>query len=506
MISINVYSPFENRRGADADTRKDTNVCKEDADLEGLAISITEHGLSLNTLDGGMQLLVTVGLVAGSGGALITWLICRAQSGILRANLREREREVGQGRDTAGTLAADRDELRVQLTMSQHEHGRLLATLEAERQATADKIATLEQLEVRVKDAFGALTHRALQANNQTFMDLAKTVVTDLQSSAKADLATRQASIDQLVKPVQEGLRLVDAKLQAFDKERAASAATLQENLRQVAHGQQQLQGETQALVTALRAPQARGRWGEMQLKRVVELAGMQANCDFVEQDTVHTDTGDLRPDLIVRLPGNKMMVVDAKAPMLAYLDAVNATDEADRLRHLDRLAKHVRDHVTALAAKHYADQYAGAPDFVVLFLPGEAFFSAACQRDPALIDFAVGKGVIPASPTTLITVLKAVAYGWQQARIAENVEQIRDLGQELYQRVRVLADHLAKIRKGLDMAVSSYNDAVSSIEVRFLKTARQFGPLGAAQGTEIVELEPVSDTPRLPRATELVA
>jgi DNA recombination protein RmuC len=229
----------------------------------------------------------------------------------------------------------------------------------------------------------------------------------------------------------------------------------------------------------------------------------MVEHCDFVEQHTIHTDEGRLRPDLVVRLPGRKAVVVDSKAPLAAYLDAMDATDERQRELHLDCHARQVRDHVEALAQRDYADHVAEAPDFVVLFLPGEAFFSAACQRDPGLLEFAVTRGVIPASPTTLITILKAVAYGWQQERIAENAEQIRDLGQELYERMRTLGGHLAKMRAGLGKALESYNDAIGSIEGRVLPTARKFRDLGAGPGEEIASLERIDIMPRLPAAAE---
>jgi DNA recombination protein RmuC len=232
----------------------------------------------------------------------------------------------------------------------------------------------------------------------------------------------------------------------------------------------------------------------------------MEEHSDFVTQDHVETAEGRLRPDLIVRLPGHKVVVVDSKAPLAAYLDAMEATDEAQRGAFLDQHARQVRDHITALSAKDYANEYTEAVDFVVLFLPGEAFFSAACQRDPSLIEFAVKRGVIPASPTTLITVLKAVFYGWQQERIGRNAEEIRDLGQELYARMRTVAEHLDRVRKGLDSAVSAYNDAVGSLEKRVLPTARRFRDLGAGTGEELPVLEPVDSVPRLPAAAELTA
>ena len=457
-----------------------------------------------------------IGALGVVAGALLAWLFGRSRSGELGVRLAEREREVAELRESArataerwdreaGTQRDEARQLRAELASAQQERERLAATLEAEREATLEKLAALEEAEGRLRDAFGALSHQALQANNQAFMDLAKAAFGELQLSAKADLEARQVGIDQLVKPIQEGLVQVDAKLQAFDRDRAASHATLQEHLRLMAEAQQLLTGETHALVAALRSPQARGQWGEMQLKRVVELAGMQENCDFVEQQTVHAAEGRLRPDLIVRLPGHKVVVVDAKTPLAAYLDALNAAEDSERGGHLDRHARHVRDHVIALSAKDYANEYTEAPDFVVLFLPGEAFFSAACQRDPSLIDFAVSRGVIPASPTTLITLLKAVAYGWQQERIAHDAEKIRDLGQELYERITVLAKHLARIRKGLDGAVSAYNDAVGSIEGRMLPTARKLRETSGSTADEIEQAEPVNAIPRLPAAAELV-
>lgn len=444
-----------------------------------------------------LQLLIAVIVSALSSGTLV-WLFLRARPALLEIRLEERDREVNALR---GELATVRERL---LTVS-NEAERLAGAVESERAATTEKLALIDGAKAQFKEAFAVVSQEALQKNNQNFLDLAQTKLADFQRSAQTDLDARKESIDLLVKPVREGLQLVGDRLQAFDKERATAHATIQENLRQVAEAQGQLAGETQALVNALRAPQARGQWGELQLRRVVELAGMEAHCDFREQQSIDSDDGRLRPDMLVNLPGKKLVVVDSKAPMSAYLEALEATDDKARGGLLDKHSRQVRDHVIALSDKNYASQFPEAPDFVVMFLPGEAFFSAACQRDPSLIEFAISRGVIPASPTTLITVLKAVSYGWQQERIAENAEEIRALGQQLYDRMRSVADSLTKVRKGLENAVNGYNAAVGTMEGRVLPSARKFRDLGAGSGSEIEILEPVDSTPRLPAAVELL-
>jgi DNA recombination protein RmuC len=416
-----------------------------------------------------------------------------ARTATLEAQLADRETQLDEYKA-----------LREEAALAKEERERLLATLEGERLAAANNLALLDHMDVRLKDAFFALSSQALQANNQAFVNLATASMGEFQQSARADLDARQRTIAELVTPVRDGLARVDEKLREFDRDRAAGQSALHQQLSSLAETQQRLTDETQLLVRSLRSPQARGQWGELQLRRVVELAGMLEHCDFVEQATIHADSGRLRPDMIVRLPGDKVVVVDSKAPLAAYLDAVESIDETERLAHLDRHAKQVRDHISALVSKDYSRQFTEAPDFLVMFLPGEAFFSAACQRDPSLIEFAVSQGVIPASPTTLITVLKAVFYGWQQERIARNAEDIRDLGIDLYSRMRTVADHLAKVRKGLEAAVTAYNSAVGSLESRVLPVARKLNDLGAGGGDEIQLLEPVGTLARLSAAPEL--
>lgn len=358
----------------------------------------------------------------------------------------------------------------------------------------------------QLRDAFSAMSAEALHANNSAFLEQAKLVFTELQTAASGDLELRKQAVEQLVDPIRKGLEQVDSKLQAFDVARAESHGTLEGMLKTMHESHHVLANETQQLVAALRQPQGRGQWGELQLKRVVELAGMLEHCDFASQHTMEGDDGTKRPDLVVRLPGNKVVVVDAKAPLSAYLDATHADSEAARYSFLDQHAKQVRHHITQLSRRDYSTEFSEAPDFVVLFLPGEAFFAAACQRDPALLDFAIGKGVIPASPTTLITLLKAVNFGWQQERIARNAEEIRDLGISLYERMATLAEHLVKIRRGLEGAVRSYNDAMGSIERRVLPTARRFRDLGVAGRSEISALRPVGGDPlRIASAEEIV-
>ena len=312
-------------------------------------------------------------------------------------------------------------------------------------------MALLEQAQLQLRDSFQALAGSALKSSNEEFLKLAHERLSGLQKDAASEIARKHQAFDELVSPIRDVLQQVDQKLGEVEKNRVETGAEISSLLEAIGRSQTQLRAETTNLVRALRTPTVRGRWGEMQLRRVVEMAGMLEYCDFHEQSTTAIEGGRIRPDLLVRLPGGRTVVVDAKVPLEAYLDAQDATDEHTREGKLADHARQVRDHMTKLGAKSYWEQFQPSPEFVVMFLPGEAIFQAALQNDARLIDFGVGAQVFPSSPLTLIALLRAVAHGWRQERLTRNAEQVSRLGKDLYDRVRHLTDRMETLRGRLD-------------------------------------------------------
>lgn len=382
-------------------------------------------------------------------------------------------------------------------TNLKEELSELNARMEEERKSAQEKLELLTEAQKKLSDAFKAISAEALRDNNQSFLELAKATLEKFHESARGDLESRQKAIGDLVKPVQESLTKVDNVLHELEKARISAYSGLTEQIKALSSTQNQLKEETSKLVRALRSPVVRGRWGEIQLRRVVEMAGMLNHCDFVEQKSAEAGDGRLRPDLIVKLPGGKNVIVDAKAPLDAYLNAVEEQDEEKRKDYMEHHARQIHDHMQKLSSKAYWEQFAPTPEFVVMFLPGETFFSSALEHDPGLIEEGVKHRIILASPTTLIALLRAIAYGWRQETIAKSAQEISELGRELYRRLTTLVSHMNRLGKGLDNAVKAYNDAVGSFESRVLVQARKFPELGAGTSRDIPAIKPVEKAAR---------
>jgi DNA recombination protein RmuC len=445
-------------------------------------------------------------LLAGVAiGALVVWFLVNAKA--KRAFEDGRADSVAQLATFNERLAAkERETLRLQQAFDSEakesqslrdQNSRLQANLEGERRAATERSESFKQAAEALSEKFKALSRDALKDNNQEFLNLARATLEKFQVTAKGDLEQRRQAIDQLVKPLQESLQKVDGKIEAMERTRAGAYSGLIEQVKTLASSQQQLQAETGNLVKALRTPHVRGRWGEIQLRRVVELAGMIQYCDFTEQETIANEDGRIRPDVIVRLPGNRTIVVDAKVPFEAFYESISTTDDAIRLERLKDHARVLRSHIGALSRKSYWEAVQPTPEFVLLFLPGESFYSAALEQDPKLIEDGINQKVIIATPTTLIALLKAISYGWQQEQRAANADEVGKLGKELYDRLRTFLSHFSDIGKNLDRALESYNKGVGSLEARVLVTARKFKERNAIHGEEIESPEPVDKLAR---------
>lgn len=399
--------------------------------------------------------------------------------------------------ERARLLEADLESTRARLAETESRKSRIENDLAAERAAAGEKIAALTDAHTRLTAEFKALSADALSKNTDEFLKLARESFGKLQQQSVGELEKRQQAIDSLVQPLKESLAKVDAKIGEIEKTRASAYGALSEQLKSLTTTQSQLQAEAAKLSTALRSTTTAGTWGELQLRRVVEMSGMTAYCDFVEQQSATDHVGRFRADLVVRLPGGQQIVVDAKAPNDAYREAANTPDETIRTAKLTEHAAKVRAHIDALGAKNYWEQFQPSPEFVVLFLPGDQFLSGALQADPTLIDRAIARKVLLATPATLIALLKATAYGWRQESVSKNAEEIAALGRALYDRISNFADNLDKVGRGLDSANKAYNAAVGSFEQTLLPGARKFEELGAKGAKQLDDPKPAELQPR---------
>jgi DNA recombination protein RmuC len=412
-------------------------------------------------------------------GTALGWFIAQSRSAALAERARLLETELTTARATLAEISSAKSQLE--------------SALASERATASEKISALTDAHDRLTQSFKALSADALRLNNQSFLELARESFGKLHQQSADELGKRQQAIDSMVKPLKESLEKVDFKIGEIEKARASAYGQLSEQLKSLGTAQVSLQAEAAKLTTALRSTTTAGTWGELQLRRVVEMSGMSSYCDFVEQQS----SAGFRPDLIVRLPGGQQIIIDAKAPNDAYREAANASDELVRIAKLSEHAAKVRNHIDSLGAKNYWEQFQPSPEFVVLFLPGDQFLSGALQADVTLIDRAIAKKVLLATPATLIALLKAAAYGWRQEDVSKNAQEIATLGRQLYDRIATFSDNLDKVGRALETANKSYNAAVGSFEGTLLPGARKLSELGAKGAKDLPSLNTIETTPR---------
>jgi DNA recombination protein RmuC len=467
------------------------------------------------------EFLIAFLALAFLGGLALGWLITRtavrralgdtaaAHQGAITAQqtlFTETARRLGEVQEELRDTREQLHHAHLGTVGIREENAQLRTQLEHQKTVVPNQLAVLQQAQQQLKASFDALAGATLRTATEEFLKLADQKLGNVQKDAVSELGKRQQALDELMKPIRDALVQVDQKLADGERDRIQTGSAIGALLKEIAAQNDRLRNETHNLVRALRAPVVRGRWGEMQLRRVVELAGMVEYCDFTEQPSLIAEHGRQRPDLCIKLPGGRTIVVDAKVPLEAYLNAQEAPDDETRAARMADHARQVREHMTKLGAKSYWEQVQPSPEFVVMFLPGEAFFQAALQHDPELIDYGVGCRVFPASPITLIALLQVVAHGWRHERLAQNAEQIRALGKELYSRVAKMTEYLDTLRMRIDSTVKAFNDTVGSYENRVLVSARKFKELGATSGDEIDGLQTVDSIPRVLHSANLLA
>ncbi len=383
------------------------------------------------------------------------------------------------------------------ITQQRQDIALLNAQLESEKRLHSERLSLYEHNQQQLDDRFASLSKTALQHNSDAFLKLAAQSFKSLQVKAESDLEKREQAVANLVTPIQQALDKAEKQIQQIEKERKESFGSITQQLRGMAEAQVNLQTETRNLVKALRRPEVRGQWGEMTLKRLVELAGMVEHCDFIEQASQTTAEGLMRPDMLIRMPESREIIVDAKTPLDAYLSAIESVDEIERKQHLEAHVRNLRKRIKELANKAYWAQFSQSPEFVVLFIPGEQFLTAALELNPELQEDALRQKVVLATPNNIIALLKTIAFGWRQQHVAENAEIIRQLGEELFNRIATFTAHLSKVGKSLSSSIDHYNKAVGSLERQLLPGARKFTELGIHPKKQIDDIDPLTTQPR---------